>query len=275
MNTDNAAHRDRIIARFSTEFSAKYERGQAEHGGNMWEKPGMLSHAIEEVLDLAAYLYTLDEQGHKRPKTVGGSVFLPDERDVTLSRYGYGNKKIGPSVYTYSRLPGRGVVKGTCPGSTVGCEAICYAKRIAGPVRSIHSDNSERDDVPPIPDACRLLRIHVSGDFDTVAYVDAWVSRLEARPDVTAWAYTRSWRVPSLVPALERLRALPNMQLFASMDDTTPEDPPDGWRVAWIAGDRRIDKAIQCPEQTGDKSSCEACGYCLVGRKGGVVFARH
>lgn len=62
MTHENAAHRDRIIARFSREFAAKYDKGQKEHGGNMWEKPGMLAHAIEEMLDLAAYLYTLDEQ---------------------------------------------------------------------------------------------------------------------------------------------------------------------------------------------------------------------
>lgn len=62
MTPEQIAHRDRILSKFNAQFSAKYEKGQAEHGGNMWTKPGMLEHAIEEVLDHVAYLYTLQEQ---------------------------------------------------------------------------------------------------------------------------------------------------------------------------------------------------------------------
>lgn len=62
MDADSAAHRQRILDRFTADFTAKYEAGQSEHGGLMAEKPGMLEHAIAEVLDLVAYLYTLKEQ---------------------------------------------------------------------------------------------------------------------------------------------------------------------------------------------------------------------
>jgi hypothetical protein len=43
--------------------------------------------------------------------------------------------------------------------------------------------------------------------------------------------------VPELLPALEELRALPNVQMFASMDPSTEELPPIGWRRAWIMRD--------------------------------------
>jgi len=170
-------------------------------------------------------------------------VHLPDARGVELSQYGSGNLKLGFGVYTYSRLPGHPAegelsVGGTCPGSTAECEAICYAKRVRGIVRSVIWTRNGSDVVPPIPVDCQVLRIHVSGDFDSVAYINNWEARLVERPDVTAWAYTRSWRVSELLPALCRLQRLPNLQLFASMDPSTQDVPPAGWRRAWIYRDK-------------------------------------
>lgn len=241
-------------------------------------------------------------------------VLLPDTRGVELSPYTLGNAKIGFGVYTYSRRAGAEV--GTCPGATAECEEICYAKRIRGVLRDqVYARNSITSDVPPIPDECKILRIHVSGDFDTNAYIENWIARLTERPDVTCWAYTRSWRVPTLLASLERLRALPNMQLFASMDPTCRDLPPDGWRRAWIQRDfdlenpgrfppedrieamtrvaepvgssaiihispenwRTFDGGVSytCPEETGTKKNCLECGYCFEGQKNDVTFIEH
>lgn len=62
MTPEHQAHLDQIVSELTQDIRAKYIKGQAEHGGNIWEKPGMLEHAIEEVLDLAVYLYTLKRQ---------------------------------------------------------------------------------------------------------------------------------------------------------------------------------------------------------------------
>jgi hypothetical protein len=244
-------------------------------------------------------------------------VYLPDTRGVTVSRYGRGNLKIGAGVYTYSRLPGlpsqsalgthqEGEVtrtwNGTCPGASEECRAICYARRPVqemGVVSQMWLVNSiYGTEVPTIPEDATLLRLHVSGDFDTVEYIEGWIARLTLRPDVVCWAYTRSWRVPALLDALERLRALPNVQLFASMDQSIPELPPDGWRRAWIDGDPRAGKTIDitahgdvgrqligntydgtstyvCPEETRHKENCVDCGYCFRGQKNDVTFLRH
>lgn len=230
-------------------------------------------------------------------------VHLPDSRGVEISRYGLANLKIGPGVYTYSRLAGypSGDAPTTCPGATSGCEAICYAKRIDGIVkREVYLQNSLTDEVPPIPEDCKLLRIHVSGDFNTPEYILNWVRRLQQRPDVIAWAYTRSWRCHSLLEFLEVLRALPNVQLFASMDDSHEDVPPAGWRRAWIDGDTRAGepwgqraheamlnahlrnqqtfdgtKSLICPEETKHKANCVECGYCFEGRKNDVTFLKH
>lgn len=50
-----------LSERFGKLFAKKYMNGQQEHGGRLWEKDG-LSHAIEETLDLWAYLLTHQDQ---------------------------------------------------------------------------------------------------------------------------------------------------------------------------------------------------------------------
>lgn len=202
-------------------------------------------------------------------------VYLPDTRGVTVSRYGRGNLKIGAGVYTYSRLPGKPGYKalgtseertpseqwnGTCPGASAECLDICYARRPVkemGAVAQMWLMNSIFQDVPDLPEDAVLVRLHVSGDFDTVDYIEKWIAQFTKRSDVTVWAYTKSWRVPELLPALERLRALPNVQLFASMDRTMPDAPPAGWRRAWIDGDERAGKPVDLAAHT--EIPCEVC----------------
>ena len=188
-----------------------------------------------------------------------------------------GNPKTGRSVLTYSRAP-----ETTCPGASSWCELACYAKRPFNryqQTREQWSRNAENDRAPLLPPPRKdgkptLLRIHVSGDFDTAGYIRSWVGVLKERPDVHAWAYTRSWRVPRLMKALEELRGLSNMQLFASVDPTIDQSPPPGWRVAFIQGDDRHSGPV-CMEQTGQKPSCAACGYCFRGHRGNIAFREH
>lgn len=62
MTPEHEAHLAHLKAEFTADLDAKYRAGQIEHGGNIWEKPGMLEHAIEEAIDLVVYLYTLRDQ---------------------------------------------------------------------------------------------------------------------------------------------------------------------------------------------------------------------
>ncbi len=265
-------------------------------------------------------------------------VYLPDTRGVRIEkRYGQGNLKIGMAedgVFTYSRLPGlpghyalgmvndqpgmdepkkigglpiegpgRPHLQGTCPGASAECQAICYASRPVeeqDEVMLMWHRNSISEGVPPIPAECKKLRLHISGDFTSIYYIKTWAHRLIERPDVMMWAYTRSWRVAELLPALEELRKLPNVQLFASMDKSIAEVPPKGWRHAWIDGDPRAGKVYKlaphgetgtydhhnaktelgtmtylCPEQTKRAKNCAECGYCIDGTKNDVTFLEH
>lgn len=70
MDAAHQAHLDRITRRFNADLAAKYEKGQKEHGGNLWQKGGMIDHAIEEAIDLVVYLYTLKEQMDEADKAL-------------------------------------------------------------------------------------------------------------------------------------------------------------------------------------------------------------
>lgn len=66
MTVHRENHLNRIINWFSDLVRPKYLRGQQEHGGNLWIKPGMLRNIKEEVTDLAVYVQTLEEQLEER-----------------------------------------------------------------------------------------------------------------------------------------------------------------------------------------------------------------
>src|SRR6187402_767742 len=63
-----------------------------------------------------------------------------------------------------------------------------------------------------LPDSATLVRIHVSGDFFSLPYFDAWIAVANARPSVVFYAYTKS-----LHYWIERKDSIPsNLRLVAS-----------------------------------------------------------
>jgi hypothetical protein len=173
----------------------------------------------------------------------------------------------------------------TCPGASDYCAIICYAKKgffNMPRVRNAYDSNFEASQHPEfVPAMIQAItdinddkfRMHASGDFYSVAYIESWQKIARALPHVTFFGYTRSWNVPGLVNALEALRALPNVQLFASLDDSMP-DAPEGWRIAYMEGDTRH-KGMVCLEQVGKKPDCASCGYCFIKQAGHVEFIKH
>lgn len=57
-------HLAEIKTRFCTYVDQKYRKGQAEHGGNLWENSAeqILNFAIEEAIDQVTYLLTLRDK---------------------------------------------------------------------------------------------------------------------------------------------------------------------------------------------------------------------
>ena len=143
-----------------------------------------------------------------------------------------GNEKLGTSVWQFS-LP----AIETCPGKSKLCSALCYAckgryrtggvaGRLAENDRMRMEDDWTRRVISQIfASRIREVRIHPSGDFDTVAYIDQWIEIVRKSPKTTFWAYTRSWRIPELRARLSVLSRLPNMALWFSCDHETGAPP--------------------------------------------------
>ena len=52
----------KILKEFSVLATQKYKRGIKQHGGKLWLKQGLVDEAMNETIDLWAYLYTLKQQ---------------------------------------------------------------------------------------------------------------------------------------------------------------------------------------------------------------------
>ena len=193
---------------------------------------------------------------------------------------GIGNKKIGAHVPTFS-LPS----KITCPGKSDWCVNHCYAdrfERMRPNIRRAYERNLAICQYPVLLVNFILnrltvsfpwFRIHPSGDFFDVGYINAWTEIVAARPNIQFWSYTRSWAVDELRAPLEQLKALPNMHLYGSTDPSMPL-PPDGWPVAFIEHDERA-TGTPCQYRFGNAASCLECGYCLQKDNHNVIFKQH
>lgn len=192
---------------------------------------------------------------------------------------GEGNMKVG-DVFTFS-LPS----KTTCPGASIWCLKHCYAHRyeqFRPGCRKAYGENLALTQDPKefvrtmtgiLPRIMPAFRIHVSGDFYSAPYAEAWTEICRAFPQTLFWGYTRSWQVPELQGPLHGLRNLANVQIFASVDPDMPL-PPEGWRRAFVLSDSRA-RGMLCAFQTEEQRQCLVCGYCLKRRRGDVIFKVH
>jgi hypothetical protein len=201
------------------------------------------------------------------------------------------NTKLGAGVAGWS-IP----AVHTCPGRTKLCESICYATSgffRMPKVEASHASNLQESHAPDFVDkinaqikrsrSIKAIRIHPSGDFYSEAYVRKWIDIAKANPAVPMWGYTRSWRLQSFHPALKELAELPNIQLWASIDNETKakgETPPSWLRQAdvmddWTAAPSQFTK---CPNLKNKAITCAKCTYCFkppAGTKQHVVFRTH
>ena len=186
-----------------------------------------------------------------------------------------GNHKLGPKIWHFD-LPAGPQSGGSCPGASAYCASICYARHghyLFGSVQAKYAANLaawEAGDLEHLLAAelgtlkpGTVIRLHTSGDFLSVEYVDMWGRLATAFPALTFYAYTRSWVVRAIKRELDKLRKLPNVTLWASTDATMPA-PPRGWPVTRIV-DSFADAPTMahCPEQTGKRANCGECGLCF------------
>lgn len=194
------------------------------------------------------------------------------ERNVFVSP---GNMKLG-KVKNFS-LP-NGI---TCPGKSPWCKN-CYVNRYTRRFKrcreayNTNMNNSQKTFFSKliISQLEKMsgynVRLHPSGDFYSVEYIDQWISICKRMTNHKFWSYTRSWTVPKLFQKIKELNKLKNTQIFLSTDPTM-DLPPEDFRIAFVEGDERANGII-CLHDSGLKHTCLECGYCFKNKKGNVIF---
>jgi Gene product 88 len=220
---------------------------------------------------------------NKLPAAIGGiPASGPTGGARTRQLLTNGNSKLGRGVHAFS-LPRLA----SCPGASEWCREHCYMANLERIYKAMHeayhanfrldADHAHELEARIRSELVRrkisTVRLHVDGDFHRAGYVRMWTRIALAFPDVRFFTYTRSWTVKRLRKALDVLRAVPNVTVFASVDPTMPTPPAD-WPVAWIDGDARAKGPI-CPEQRGRKATCSACGLCFSGKIKNIRFVTH
>lgn len=170
-------------------------------------------------------------------------------RDVPRYLLSSGTDKLGQSIYGFAIPAIR-----TCPGRSSVCSSVCYATHGRFSTRNVQRLMQWRFEESKKPGfAARMseevfrrgvlvCRVGVSGDFYSPAYVAKWIEIASQRPNTRFFAYTRSYRVPKMVPYLRAFAALDNVRLWYSADEETgyPADVPEGVRVAWLMHTPRV-----------------------------------
>ncbi len=167
---------------------------------------------------------------------MGQPLLLPSKTAVSKAKrfplvIANGNSKLG-QIWNFS-LP----ALVSCPGASPLCKQYCYVKnRNFGPsvVQAYHHnfELSRRADFAPVmitflqnaylewkQGQARIFRLHPAGDFYSAAYIHHWMEIAKALPDWVFYGYTRTWAVPALAPLLCEFRDLPNVHLYASVDN--------------------------------------------------------
>lgn len=118
-----------------------------------------------------------------------------------------------------------------------------------------------------------VVRLHVLGDFFSVAYVRLWEGLLDAVPGLRVFGYSARWDVQvdpvaaALVPLVVR-----RWERFAIRFSDAPVD-----ECATVSLEHAIQRpadAVVCPEQAGRTESCSTCAFCWQSRRR-VAFVQH
>jgi hypothetical protein len=75
------SHLEQIREDLSRALTLKYNRGQLEHGGNLWERQGIISDLGDELIDAFAYYHCIKDRVAKVHSHVVDARTLLDKGD--------------------------------------------------------------------------------------------------------------------------------------------------------------------------------------------------
>lgn len=120
------------------------------------------------------------------------------------------------------------------------------------------------------PNAPRLFRIHVGGDFFSADYLALWLRVIRRHPGTRFLAFTKQFDL--VRPHLKHLPKNLSLVLSAWPGMPLPDDLAARLPVAWMQDGTELrvpQDAIPC------SGNCSACGKCWTLDKRHVVFHKH
>ena len=241
-----------------------------------------------EILARAQYL---ENFSRKDFDTVKLSV-SKDDSDIKLPHLEMGNSKTGRSGVFFEKilvwnLPP--II--TCPGASEWCKRNCYNADTNKhyPMKewennlwwALHKMEELKKHLIEriMAEENIAVRIHSSGDFFSLNYINMWREIAAVCRNAYFWAYTRSWAVEELHDAIICLSEIANISLFASYDSTMGLKCHELYSSLAVEpndlSDYNSPQFYVCPEQFTGGKCCADCGFCITRGDRDVVFTVH
>ena len=116
-----------------------------------------------------------------------------------------------------------------------------------------------------------VVRLHVLGDFNSIAYVMLWEMWLQEFPNLHVFGYT-AWLQGSRIGRCVASLAMRDWDRFAVR---TSNGVGAASALSVQSEQEAIDKAyIPCPAQTGKSAACVTCALCWQSRNP-IAFIEH
>lgn len=199
-----------------------------------------------------------------------------------LLKTGHHNRKIGKEIVK-GKWKGFPVFtltleeRATCPRSCAHWRN-CYGNKMNWPTRFMADaalipklDRELSDLAMSIPRF--VVRLHVLGDFFSVAYVNQWERWLDRFPGLHVYGYTAWQSNTSIGKAIDRL-ATERWDRFAVRTSNGFSDRRTTRTIYDATASGTRDDGIVCPVQTGKTECCATCGLCWQTQKR-ILFLAH
>jgi hypothetical protein len=117
-----------------------------------------------------------------------------------------------------------------------------------------------------------VVRLHILGDFYSLAYVGLWIEMLATYPQLRIYGYTARWKRDDPIAMALAAFAMESWDRFAMRFSNAPIDTCSTVTIEHAAA--CPPDAIICPVQLGTSESCSTCALCWQTDKR-IAFIRH
>lgn len=239
-------------------------------------------HASIPLFGKRAKLPPFNHPALEEWRTIYPATVVHEVRSHQVLKGGHNSAKIGGLVLKgkWSGFPIYTLTleeRATCPTSCRHWRS-CYGNQMHWAERLAHGEDLEwrlEREVAALSLKHRkgfVVRLHVLGDFYSVAYVDLWRKMLGDYEQLNAFGYSARWDRddPTAFALINLVRE--KWERFSIRFSNAPID-----ECATISLEHPVQKpddAIICPEQLGLTESCSTCGLCWSTKKR-IAFLQH